>query len=145
MIDYIIECCATDFVIVFRMLFAAFVGCVIGYERQRMGKSAGMRTHIIVCMSTAMIVAVSIVHFPVPDSGARTIAAIITGIGFLGAGQIMNSGGRVSGITTAASIWTNAMIGSIVGLGYYLVAFFASVVLVFTFRLKKFEGTPWRR
>lgn len=134
---YVSECCVQDAVIIFRMLFAVCMGYIIGRERQRVKKSAGIRTHIIVCMSTAAVVSVSMYAFPEPDSGARAIAAVVTGIGFLGAGQIMTSQGKVSGITTAASIWTNALIGAVIGVGYYVVGFVATMILFFTFRLRK--------
>ena len=137
---YFLACCAQDAVVIFKMLFAVLMGYIIGRERQRVKKSAGIRTHIIVCMSTAAVVAVCIQAFPESDSGARVIGAVITGIGFLGAGQIMTSGGKVSGITTAASIWTNALIGAVIGVGYYLVGFVATVILFFTFRLRKDKG-----
>ncbi len=134
---YVFECCAQDFVILFRMLFAVCMGYIIGRERQRVGKSAGIRTHIIVCMSTAAVVSVSMYAFTGQESGARVVGAVITGIGFLGAGQIMTSQGKVSGITTAASIWTNALIGAVIGVGYYVVGFVATMLLFFTFRLRK--------
>ncbi len=132
-----------DLVILFKVLFALAMGLIIGAERQRMKKSAGMRTHIIVCVSTTMVVAVAMAAFPAADSGARAIAAVITGIGFLGAGQIMTTGGKISGITTAASIWANALIGCVIGLGYYLVAFVGTMIMFYTFRMKK--GTGWTR
>ncbi|MEA3343420.1 MAG: MgtC/SapB family protein [archaeon] len=135
--DTLASYCAADFLIIFKMIFAVSMGFIIGRERQRVKKSAGLRTHIIVCLSSATVVAVSMAAFPDADSGARTIGAIITGIGFLGAGQIMTSGGRVSGITTAASIWANALIGIVVGLGYYLVAFVATMIMLLTFRMRK--------
>jgi len=116
--------------VLFRIIFATILGILIGAEREKMGKPAGMRTHSLVCMSSAAIVAISMLAFPVADSGARAIAAVITGIGFLGAGQIMNSGGRVSGLTTAASIWASAIVGCIAGLGYY---FLSAVITLLTF------------
>lgn len=137
MIDFILNSCGKDLVIIFKVIFAVMMGYVLGRERQRVKKSAGIRTHVLVCMASCLVVAVSVAAFPVPDSGARAIAAVITGIGFLGAGQIITTGGRVEGITTAASIWTNALIGSVVGLGYFLVAFVATVIAFYTFRMGK--------
>ena len=134
---YVFECCAQDVVIIFLMLFAVCMGYIIGRERQRVGKSAGIRTHIIVCMSTAAVVSVSMYAFTESEYAARVIAAVVTGIGFLGAGQIMTSQGKVSGLTTAASIWTNALIGAVIGVGYYIVGFVATMILFFTFRLRK--------
>ena len=116
--------------VILRIIFALILGLVVGSEREKMRKPAGLRTHSLVCMSSSAIVAVSMLAFPVADSGARAIAAVITGIGFLGAGQIMTSGGRVSGLTTAASIWTSAIVGCIAGLGYY---FLSAVITLLTF------------
>ena len=132
-----------DFIILFKVLFALLMGLIVGLERQRMQKSAGMRTHIIVCVSTTMVVAVAMAAFPAADSGARAIAAVITGIGFLGAGQIMTTGGKISGITTAASIWANALIGCVIGLGFYLIAFVSTMIMFYTFRMKR--GSGWTR
>ncbi len=143
MLENILFYFRADLVILFKVLFALVMGLIIGMERQRMRKSAGMRTHIIVCVSTTMVVAVAMTAFPAADSGARAIAAVITGIGFLGAGQIMTSGGKISGITTAASIWANALIGCVIGLGFYLVAFVGTMIMFYTFRMKK--GTGWTR
>ena len=89
--------------VMLRIIFAMILGIFIGSEREKMGKPAGMRTHSLVCMSSAAIVAVSMAAFPVPDSGARAISAVLTGIGFLGAGQIMTSGGKVSSCVTGAA------------------------------------------
>ena len=143
MLENLIFYFSADLVILFKVLFALVMGLIIGMERQRMKKSAGMRTHIIVCVSTTMVIAVAMAAFPAADSGARAIAAVITGIGFLGAGQIMTSGGKISGITTAASIWANALIGCVIGLGYYLVAFVGTMIMFYTFRMKK--GSGWTR
>jgi putative Mg2+ transporter-C (MgtC) family protein len=130
---------AQELSVMLRIVFALILGIVIGSEREKMGKSAGMRTHSLVCMSSAAIVSVSMLAFPVADSGARAIAAVITGIGFLGAGQIMVSGGRVSGLTTAASIWASAIVGCIAGLGYYLLSAVITILTYAIFQLKRYS------
>ena len=127
-----------DFSLMVKIVFALILGILIGAERQKMGKSAGMRTHSLVCMSSAAIVAVSMVAFPVPDSGARAISAVLTGIGFLGAGQIMVNKGKISGLTTAASIWASSIVGMIAGLGYYFIAAAVTVLIFAVFQLKNY-------
>ncbi|MBU4246507.1 MAG: MgtC/SapB family protein [Nanoarchaeota archaeon] len=124
--------------ILLHIIFALILGLVIGSEREKMGKSAGMRTHSLVCMSSAAIVSVSLLAFPVADSGARAIAAVITGVGFLGAGQIMTSKGKISGLTTAASIWTSAIVGCIAGLGYYFLSAAITLLTYAIFLLKRY-------
>ena len=127
-----------DFSLMVKIVFALILGILIGAERQKMGKSAGMRTHSLVCMSSAAIVAVSMVAFPVPDSGARAISAVLTGIGFLGAGQIMVNKGKISGLTTAASIWASSIVGMIAGLGDYFIAATVTVLIFAVFQLKNY-------
>lgn len=111
------------------MAFALFLGFVFGYERSYHGRAAGMRTYGLVCMVAAALTAVSAhpeawlsgmasVNKTIVDP-TRTIQGIVTGIGFLGAGIIMKDGLKISGLTTAASIWASASIGVLVGLEFY--------------------------
>ena len=99
--------------ILFRILLSAFIGYLIGYERKNREKSAGMRTHSIVCMGSALMMVVSKYGFSdIPDYDASRVAAqIVSGIGFLGAGIIFVRNHSVSGLTTAAGIWTTAGVG----------------------------------
>jgi putative Mg2+ transporter-C (MgtC) family protein len=121
-----------DLAIVLDMAIALFLGFVFGYERSYHGRAAGMRTYGLVCMVSAVLVSLS-VHPSLWIGGhatvnpafidpTRTIQGIVTGIGFLGAGIIMQNGMRISGLTTAASIWAAAAIGVMVGLGFYFAA-----------------------
>jgi len=114
------------------MLVALFLGFLFGYERSYHGRAAGMRTYGLVCMVSAVLTSISaypalwlsgtsLVNPAVIDP-TRTIQGIVTGIGFLGAGIIMKDGFRISGLTTAASIWASAAIGVLVGLEFYLAA-----------------------
>lgn len=123
--------------IVLHVLFALMLGIVFGYERFYHGRAAGMRTYGIVCMVAAGLTAVSCapgLWFGGTVSGlsaidpTRTIQGIVTGIGFLGAGIIMQDGLRISGLTTAASIWAAAAIGILAGLGLYLTATILTVL-----------------
>ncbi len=127
-----------DAALVLDMLFALFLGFVFGYERSYHGRAAGMRTYGLVCMVAAVLTSVSAhpgfwlggaaaVNGAIVDP-TRTIQGIVTGIGFLGAGIIMKEGFRISGLTTAASIWASAAIGVLVGLEFYAAAFFMTVL-----------------
>ncbi len=120
------------------MFYALFLGFLFGYERSYHGRAAGMRTYGLVCMVAAVLTSVS-AHPELWHSGnaavnnaiidpTRTIQGIVTGIGFLGAGIIMKDGFRISGLTTAASIWASAAIGVLVGLEFYLGAFVMTVL-----------------
>lgn len=105
--------------VVLRLVAALLAGGLIGLQRETSGKAAGLRTHILVCMSTTlMLVAVSEVDMQ-PDAMSRVIQGLATGIGFLGAGAILKleDRGRIRGLTTAAGIWMTAAIGIAIGLG----------------------------
>jgi len=105
--------------IVLRLLLAAALGAALGYERERHGKSAGVRTHMLVAHGSALFVLVpELAGVPEGDL-TRVIQGVITGIGFLGAGSIIKSENeeRVQGLTTAAGIWLTAAIGICCGLG----------------------------
>ncbi len=129
---------APDVALSLDMFVALVLGFLFGYERSYHGRAAGMRTYGLVCMVAAALTSVS-AH---PDfwlgghasvNGAivdptRTIQGIVTGIGFLGAGIIMKDGLKISGLTTAASIWASAAIGVLVGLEFYLAAFIMTVL-----------------
>ena len=114
---------------------AALCGAMIGLERELRHKPAGFRTNILICVGAAMYMTVGLVL--VPDNGRmvdpnRIAAQVVTGIGFLGAGSILQSGGRVTGLTTAATIWVVAAIGHIAGAGFPVLAFVATCMVVLT-------------
>ncbi len=112
---------------VLRLMLAAALGAVIGYERESQHKPAGLRTHVIVSLASCLVTLVSILEFP--EDPARLLAQIIPGIGFIGAGSIIASGEKVTGITTATGIFVTSAIGIAVGTGNYVLAI-ASVVIV---------------
>jgi len=115
-----------------RLLFAAFLGGLIGLERERHKKLAGLRTHVLVCIGSTLITLTSLYAFTSAADPSRVAAGIITGIGFLGAGTIMHAKKAVYGLTTAASLWVAASIGLAVGAGFYLGAIITTaLVLVF--------------
>jgi putative Mg2+ transporter-C (MgtC) family protein len=112
-------------------LAAVVCGAVIGTERERQQKSAGLRTLMLVCLGSAVLTMVSFVFTSSTGDSGRVSAQIVTGIGFLGAGAILHSRSGVTGMTTAATIWITAAIGMTVGAGYPL-AGFATCILVRT-------------
>ncbi|WP_223067519.1 MgtC/SapB family protein [Paenibacillus caui] len=130
-----------------RLLLSILLGGFIGFEREVGGHSAGFRTHILVCLGSAVIMLLSMYGFSqfasepnVRLDPARLAAQVISGIGFLGAGTILRNGMTVSGLTTAASLWVVAAIGLSVGAGFYYGAIIAAcMVVVSLFFLNKTE------
>ncbi len=115
---------------VLRLLLAATLGAIIGYQREISGKPAGLRTHILICVGAALFTVTGILGFTGGDP-ARLASGIVTGIGFLGAGAILHrQGGIVIGLTTAASIWAIAAIGVAAGTGLYLLSTVAAVLIL---------------
>lgn len=133
--------------ITIRLIFAVVLGGLIGLEREWSNRSAGFRTHILVCIGSASIMLLSIYGFSefayeenVRVDPARLAAQVISGIGFLGAGTIIRNGSTVSGLTTAASLWVVAAIGLCVGAGFYYGATLATaLVLISLFLLNRWE------
>jgi putative Mg2+ transporter-C (MgtC) family protein len=114
---------------VLRLLLAATLGAIIGFQRERAGKAAGLRTHILICVGAALFTIASLYGFGFGVDPSRVAAGIVTGIGFLGAGAILHrQGGIVEGLTTAATIWAVAGIGLAVGAGLYLVSAVTMVI-----------------
>jgi putative Mg2+ transporter-C (MgtC) family protein len=121
-----------------RILLAAALGTVVGYEREHEGKPAGMRTHGMVALGAALFTVVSIYGFGTGDP-ARLSAQVVTGIGFLGAGAILHHRDSIRGLTTAASLWVTAAIGTAVGTGMYALSIATSAVV---FLLLRFGPRP---
>lgn len=114
--------------ILFRLLISAFLSGLIGLEREFKDKPAGLRTNILVGLGSTLVMLTSL-YFSA-DS-ARIAAGVITGIGFLGAGLIIQGRGEVHGITTAATIWVVSAIGLAIGAGYYSAALVTTVIALF--------------
>jgi len=112
------------------MFMAAVFGALIGAERQLSGKAAGLRTNILICLGAAVYTIVSREMGSQSDSITRVAAQIVTGIGFLGAGAIIQDRGGIHGLTTAATIWLVASIGMACGAGFYLLASVATTIAV---------------
>src|ERR1700729_3828525 len=120
-----------------RLVAAAALGSLIGFERERLLWAAGIRTHMLVCVGSCLIMIVSQYGFSniltyehVVLDPSRIAAQVVSGIGFLGAGAILARGEIVKGLTTAASIWTVAAIGLAVGGGLYLAAGASTVIIL---------------
>ncbi len=121
--------------IIIRIILAVIVGGLIGSERGRSGRPAGLRTHILVCLGSAMtaLISVYIAETGNFDDIARIPAQVISGIGFLGAGMIIvKKNSVITGLTTAAGMWATATIGIAIGYGFYLGALVAMGALIFT-------------
>src|SRR3989338_7804231 len=119
----------TNWQILFRLLVAAVLSGLIGFEREFHGRAAGFRTHILLCIGSALVMLTSIHMFDaysgkVACDPGRIAAGVVTGIGFLGAGTIMRSRASIKGLTTATSLWVVSGIGLAVGSGL----FFGAVV-----------------
>ena len=126
-----------DTEIILRLVVATIVGGLIGFERSKSGKPAGIRTQMLVCMGAALFVIVTIKT--IPDEAARIIAGIATGIGFLGAGTIFRAEDHVRGLTTAASIWAVAAIGLTAGLGEYALTAAATILVILILQLGRIK------
>ncbi|MBF0168845.1 MAG: MgtC/SapB family protein [Alphaproteobacteria bacterium] len=126
-------------IILLHLLGAVAVGIVLGYERTYHGRAAGMRTYVLVCLtSTALIVVNSfpslwyggLVENPSTGDPTRVIQGILTGMGFLGAGVIMRDGFSIRGLSTAASLWATTSIGVLIGIGFYAAAIAATLISI---------------
>ncbi|UCG09902.1 MAG: MgtC/SapB family protein [Dehalococcoidia bacterium] len=116
---------------VLRLLLATALGAIIGYQRERAGKVAGLRTIVLICVGAALFTLTSIYAFGAEADPSRVAAGIVAGIGFLGAGAIIRRGeGVVAGLTTAATIWAAAGIGMAAGAGFYLIAAVATAIIL---------------
>jgi len=118
----------TELTMLLRLLLAVALGAVIGFQRERAQKPAGLRTHTLICLGSCLFTVVSIYGFG--SDVARVAAGVVTGIGFIGAGAIIRGGeGGVAGLTTAASIWAVAAVGLAAGAGLYFLATVATLLI----------------
>lgn len=115
---------------ILRLVLSAILGGLIGLERETSNRPAGLRTHILVSLGSALLMLVSMYGFPDGDP-ARLAAQVVSGIGFLGAGTILREGNNVRGLTTAASLWVSGGIGLAIGNGMYTIGVFTGLFVLF--------------
>lgn len=133
------------FDVILRIILSCILGGLIGMERESVNRPAGLRTHILVCMGSTLVMLTGIFMFDqyngITDlDPARLGAQVVSGIGFLGAGTILREGLTVKGLTTAASLWGVACIGLAVGSGFYLGSVVSTLlVFIILFFFSKFE------
>ena len=123
-----------EYIFLIRIIMALVFGGIIGLERGGNHHEAGLRTHMLLCMGSALVMITSISmaeYYAIPTEVMRMSAQIISGIGFLGAGSIIADGNKIRGITTAAGLWTTACVGLTVGAGYYILAGFTVLLIIF--------------
>src|SRR3989338_5046691 len=123
--------------LVLRLVLSVLFGGLIGLEREVVHKPAGVRTHMLVSLGSALFVLVAAES--IPSDVVRIMAGIATGIGFLGAGTIFKAKSDVHGLTTAASIWAVAAVELAVGLGYYLITLVSVILVIIVLQLNKLE------
>lgn len=128
-IDMFVEAFRLD--LAAKLLAAILVGGAIGLERELRHKPAGLRTNILICMGSALLMDLSM-GITVTHGGdpGRIAAQVVTGIGFLGAGTILHTRGQITGLTSAATIWVVAALGLTIGAGHYVEAMGASALTV---------------
>jgi len=131
--------------ILIKLGLAVVLGGAIGLEREFSQKPAGLRTNILICMGSAMMMAMSDALLADRAAGSadslRIAAGVITGMGFIGAGAIIRAGGHVHGLTTASTLWAVTALGLVVGSGLYLIAVvFAAVIILNLIAFRKIEG-----
>ncbi len=130
--------------VLIKLGLALLLGGAIGIEREISHKPAGFRTNVLICLTSAMVMILA-EKFTAdtgtgPDSVMRVAAGVITGVGFLGAGAIIQSRGSIHGLTTASVIWAVAGLGLVIGAGYFIeAALFAAVVIVTLIVFRKIE------
>lgn len=129
-----------EWAVLFRLILAAALSGIIGFEREFHGRAAGFRTHILLCIGSTLVMLTSMHIFDVyygkvACDPARLAAGVVTGIGFLGAGAIMRSRASVRGLTTAASLWAVAGIGLAVGSGLYFASVVTTILVMITLML----------
>jgi putative Mg2+ transporter-C (MgtC) family protein len=131
--------------ILIRMVVATTAGAIIGYERERTGKAAGLRTHMLVALSSAVFVIGALDAGLSPTDVSRIVQGVAAGIGFIGAGTILKHSdeGQVKGLTTAAGVWLTAAVGVAAGLGRLgVVVMSVALALIILAVVARFEPRP---
>ena len=123
--------------IILRLALSVVFGGLIGLEREVVHKPAGVRTHMLVCLGSALFALVTLQT--IPEETGRIISGVATGIGFLGAGTIFKARDSVHGLTTAASIWVVAAVGLAVGIGQYFLTAVAGILTLIILNLNRIK------
>jgi putative Mg2+ transporter-C (MgtC) family protein len=128
-------------IIVIRLFAATILGAIVGLQRQHAGKAAGLRTHMLVCVATALVVLAGSTGGLTPDGLSRVIQGIVTGIGFIGAGSILklSQERQIKGLTTAAGIFMTATIGVAAGIGAVGLAIIGTTLAIIILALERAE------
>ena len=126
---------------ILRLVLAAILGGLVGYERESHSKEAGFRTHILVALGSALIMMVSqygffeVIQTNIKVDPSRIAAQVVSGVGFLGAGVIFKENGSIKGLSTAAGLWCVAALGLSIGCGLYTLAILATVLILIVFEI----------
>jgi putative Mg2+ transporter-C (MgtC) family protein len=129
--------------IIIRIIFASLLGLILGVQREKRKTVehnygiAGMRTHTIVALASALVTAIGALAFPADP--IRLAASILTGIGFIGAGTIIANQGKIKGLVNASSVWVASAIGIACGLGYFVSSIIGVLLVIMVLELKRFE------
>lgn len=126
----------TELIVAVKLLFALLLGAFIGYDREKHGKDAGIRTYAAVAVGATLFTSVA-AHLADTAAASRIVANIVVGVGFLGAGMINRHGPKnvTSGLTTAATIWCTAAVGVAIGLNMFIIALVGGITLYFLLSL----------
>lgn len=130
---------ATNLEIVMRVLIACLLGGMIGWERERHGISAGIRTYAAISLGSCVF---GILSFMGTDP-SRIAAQVVTGIGFLGGGMIFREGNMVTGLTSAATLWATASVGLAISFGFYVIGILSAIIIFLLLYLPKLHW--WKR
>lgn len=128
-----------DLEVVMRVILACFLGGMIGWERERHGISAGIRTYSAIALGACVFGVLSLIG----TDPSRIAAQVVTGIGFLGGGLIFREGNYVTGLTTAATLWATAAVGLAISFGFYLIGTLTAIIIFLLLYLPKMRW--WKK
>lgn len=128
--------------VVVRLLVAIALGAMLGYERESVGASAGLRTHMLVCLGSALFVLIPLQAGMKIEDVSRVLQGVTAGVGFLGAGAILKSqhDGQITGLTTAAGVWLTAAVGVAAGMGREATAVLSAVFALIILSLLRYKS-----
>lgn len=127
-------------ILALRIVIAVLLGGAVGWQRERAGQPAGLRTYATVAVGSCLFGLISVL--PGMDEERRIAGGVVTGVGFLCTGVILHDRGRIRGLTTAASIWTTAAIGLVTAFAQYVLAVVATLIMVGVLAAKSHDSNP---